>query len=74
LPQKNEDPVKCRIILDLNMMAEELLDWILQALFKTNRKKTKRTNSTVLLRKAGFLPEGDLLGLTLDERKVKLLG
>lgn len=49
------------------MMAEELLDWILQALFKTKQKKTKKTNPTVLLTQVGFLPEGDLPGLTLGE-------
>ncbi|OPJ76595.1 hypothetical protein AV530_016251 [Patagioenas fasciata monilis] len=64
LLRKNEDPVKYRLILDPNMMAEELLDQILQASYKN---KTNKTNPTVLLTQVAFLPEGDLPGLTLGE-------
>lgn len=48
-------------------MAEELPDWIPQAPFKTKQKKAKKTNPAVLLTQAGFLPGGDLPGLTLGE-------
>ncbi|CAM9250962.1 unnamed protein product [Bubo scandiacus] len=62
---KNEDPVKYRLISDLNMMGEELLDWILQALEGKGREG--KANPTVLLTQVGFLPEADLPGLTFGE-------